>query len=75
MRELIPIKRKISSRLLQVTGRIKIARARQIDVHDLSAMVAGALAQNENAIGQLHGLLDIVSDKEDGLALGSAKCA
>ena len=48
----------------QVTGRIEMARPGKIDIDDFLDH-GGTIAHDENAIGKLHGFLNVVCDEEN----------
>jgi hypothetical protein len=48
----------------QIAGRIEAARPGKIDIDDFLGS-GGKIAHDEDAIGELNGLLDIVRDEED----------
>ena len=49
----------------QITGRIEVAWPGKIDIDDFLDC-GGTIAHDENAIGKLHGFLDIVRNEENG---------
>lgn len=52
----------------QVAGSIQIPRPRQVD-GDFLRDGGGPAAHDDDAVGQLHGLLDVVGDEDNGLFL------
>src|SRR5262249_26244408 len=54
---------------LEVARRAEVARARDVDLDDL-ADGRGPRRHHDDAIGELHGLLDVVGDEQDRLLLG-----
>src|SRR5690348_17510411 len=53
----------------EVAGRAEVAGVGDVDVDDLLD-AGGAGVEDDDAVGELDGLVDVVGDEDDGLALG-----